>query len=149
MILVDVNVPIHAINRNSPHHAQLRTWWDERLSGMSPVAIPWAVCFGFVRITTNPRIVTPAFGVGEALDYVASWLKQPCVKIPEPLDGHWDLAASLLRAAGTAAALTTDAHLAALAIQHGCELCTTDTDFSRFPGLRWRNLLVEKSGKGS
>ena len=145
MILVDVNIPIHAINRNSRHHTRIRAWWDEQLSGASPVAIPWAVCFGFVRIMTNPRIVQPTLGVDDALGYVTSWLRQPCVNIPEPLDGHWELAASLLRGAGTGANLTTDAHLATLAIQHGCQLCTTDTDFSRFPNLRWRNLIAEPS----
>jgi len=144
MILVDVNIPIHAINRNSPHHARLRDWWDDQLSGVRPVALPWAVCFSFVRIMTNPRIFTSPLSVDEASEYVSSWLAQPCVRTLDPLDGHWQLAASLLREAGTAANLTTDAHLAALAIQHGCELCTTDADFSRFPGLRWRNLLERR-----
>ena len=144
MILVDVNIPIHAINRDSRHHDRVRAWWDARLSGTRPVGLAWAVCFGFVRILTNPRIVLPPLGVDEALAYVTSWLKQPCTRIVQPLDGHWDLAASLLKAAGTAANLTTDAHLAALAIQNGCELYTTDSDFARFPGLRWHNLLVDR-----
>ena len=144
MILVDVNIPIHAINRDSPHHEQLRKWWDRRLSGSDPVGLAWVVCFGFVRIMTNPRVVMPPLPVQDALEYVSSWLDQPCTRLVQPRDGHWDLAASLLRAAGTAANLTTDAHLAALAIQNGCELCTTDNDFARFPGLRWRNLLLER-----
>ncbi len=143
MILVDVNIPIHAVSRNARQHERLRVWWDEKLSGVIPVAIPWAVSFGFVRIMTNPRIVQPALSVEEALDYVTSWLRQPCVRIVEPIDGHWDLAAGLLRQAGAAANLTTDAHLAALAIQHGCELYSTDADFARFPGLHWRNPLEQ------
>jgi len=142
-ILVDVNIPIHAINENSPHHERLRVWWDEQLSGARPVGLTWNVCFAFVRITTNPRIVAAPLSVDEATEYVTSWLNQPCVRIVEPLDGHWELAASLLRQAGSGGNLTTDAHLAALAIEHGCVLCSTDTDFSRFPGLEWRNLLAE------
>ncbi len=141
MILVDVNIPIHAVNTDSPHHERLCAWWDAQLSGVRPVALPWAVVFGFVRITTNPRILARPLAVDDALEYVDSWFRQPCVRSLDPLDGHWDLTASLLRKAGTAANLTTDAHLAALAIQHGCELCSTDADFARFPGLRWRNLL--------
>lgn len=141
MILVDVNIPIHAVSGGARGHDRLRAWWDERLSSASPIAIPWAVSFGFVRIMTNPRIVQPALDVDEALACVASWFAQPCVRVIEPLDGHWELAASLLHHAGAAANLTTDAHLAALAIQHGCELCSTDTDFARFPGLRWHNPL--------
>jgi toxin-antitoxin system PIN domain toxin len=99
------------------------------------------VVFGFVRIVTNPRILAEPLSVSDAIAYVNGWFEQPCVQIVEPLDGHWGLAASLLEQAGTAGNLTTDAHLAALAIQHGCELCSTDTDFGRFPGLRWRNPL--------
>ena len=147
MILVDVNIPIHAVCRSAQEHDRLRAWWDEQLSGATPVAIPWAVSFGFVRIMTNPRIVQPALRVEEALDYVTSWFGQPCVRVIEPLDGHWELVASLLRHAGVAANLTTDAHLAALAIQHGCELCSTDADFARFRGLRWRNPLDAPSGR--
>ncbi len=141
MLLVDVNIPIHAINRNSSQHERLRAWWDARLSDVQPVALPWVVCLGFVRIMTNPRIFAVPLTVADATGYVASWLAQPCVRVIEPLDGHWDLVTSLLEQAGTAANLTTDAHLAALAIQHGCELFSTDTDFARFPGLRWRNPL--------
>ena len=141
MILVDVNIPIHAINDNSPHHEKLRRWWDDRLSVPDPVGLAWVVCFGFVRIMTNPRIIRPALKLEDALEYVNSWMEQPCTAIVQPREGHWELAASLLREAGTAGNLTTDAHLAALAIQNGCELCTTDADFGRFSGLRWRNLL--------
>ncbi len=141
MILVDVNIPVHALSRGSREHGRLREWWDGHLSGVTPVAIPWAVSFGFVRIMTNPRIVSPPLGVEEALGCVSSWFRQPCVRVIEPLDGHWELTASLLRRVGAAGNLTTDAHLAALAIQHGCELCSTDADFARFPGLRWSNPL--------
>jgi len=98
------------------------------------------VSLGYVRVMTNPRIIAPPLSVDEALDDVSAWLGQPCVRVIEPLEGHWDLVASLLREAGTATNLTMDAHLAALAIQHGCEIWTTDADFGRFPGLRWRNL---------
>jgi toxin-antitoxin system PIN domain toxin len=143
MILVDVNLPVHALNSNSPVHAKARRWWDAQLSGVSPVGLPWTVVFGFVRITTNPRMLAEPLTVSEATGYVRSWFEQPCVRTVEPLDGHWALAASLLEQAGTGGNLTTAAHLAALAIQHGCELCSTDTDFARFPRLRWRNPLLD------
>ena len=142
MILVDVNLPVHALNSNSPVHEKARRWWDDQLSGVRPVGLPWAVIFGFVRITTSPRILAEPLSVSEAIGYVNSWFEQPCVRAVEPLDGHWALAASLLEQAGVGGSLTTDVHLAALAIQHGCELCSTDTDFARFPTLRWRNPLL-------
>jgi toxin-antitoxin system PIN domain toxin len=142
MILVDVNIPIHAINIDSACHERVRTWWDGALSGAEPVVLPWATIFGFVRITTHPRVMVRPLSLPEASEYVQSWLAQPCVLTLDPTDGHWTLAEKLLRAAGTAGNLTTDAHLAALAIQHGCELYTTDADFGRFPGLRWKNLAV-------
>jgi len=137
VILPDVNVLIHAINADSPRNARTRAWWDRCLSGATPVCLSWAVIFGFVRITTSYRILERPLSLEEAASYVRSWLAQPCVRVVVPREGHWDLVESLLRAAGTAGNLTTDAHLAALAIQHGCTLYTTDTDFARFPDLKW------------
>lgn len=78
MIIVDVNIPIHAINRESRYHDLVRSWWDEQLSGARPVGLAWVVCFGFVRILTNPRIISPPLRVDDALDFVSSWMRQPC-----------------------------------------------------------------------
>ena len=143
MVLVDVNLPIHAVNNDSPLHEGARDWWDETLSGVRPVGLAWVVASGFVRITTNRRIVARPLTPAEATEHVSSWFEQPCVRVLGPQPGHWRLATSLLEAAGTAGNLTMDAHLAALAIEHGCELCSTDSDFARFPGLNWRNPLVD------
>jgi uncharacterized protein len=138
MIFPDTNVLIHAVNADSPRHEHFREWWDASLSGSTPVCLAWAVVLAYVRITTNPRIMSHPLSTDEACSDVASWLSQGCVRIVSPLDGHWQLVHALLREAGTAGNLTSDAHLAALAMQHGCTLYSTDTDFARFPGLSWK-----------
>jgi toxin-antitoxin system PIN domain toxin len=142
MMLVDVNIVVYAINKDAARHEKAREWWDEQLSGTRPVCLPWAVILGFIRIVTNPRILQKPLHVKEALDYVDSWLDQACVRTLDPTETHWSLVKSNLGKAGTGGNLTTDAHLAALAIEHGCELYSTDSDFSRFPDLRWRNPLL-------
>lgn len=142
MILVDVNILVYSVNRDAPRHERAREWWDDRLSGVKPVCLAWVSLLGFARITTNPRIVPRALTIEEAGGYISSWLEQPCLLVLEPLEGHWRRVEELLRLAGTAANLTTDAHLAALAMEHGCEVCSTDVDFARFPGVRWSNPLA-------
>ena len=142
MVLVDVNLPLHAVNSESPFHERARTWWDSLLSQPDPVCLAWVTVLGFVRIATNSRVFVHPMLHTEAMACIDSWLEQPCIRIIEPLPGHWDLTKELLHAAGTAGNLTTDAHLAALAIQHSCTLCSTDSDFSRFPGLQWKNPIV-------
>jgi len=146
MILVDVNLPVHAVNADSPFHSAARNWWDGALSGIEPVCLGWVTVMGFVRITTNRRIVPNPLSPGEAFAYVDSWFRQPCVRSIDPLRGHWELMKELLEVAGTAGNLTTDAHLAALAMQHGCEVYSTDTDFARFPRVRWTNPLARGDG---
>lgn len=143
MILVDVNLPVHAVNLDSPFHPAARAWWDATLSGLEPVCLAWITVVGFVRITTDRRIVPDPLSPAQAFEYIDSWFGQPCVRSIEPLPGHWELMKQLLDAAGTAGNLTTAAHLAALAMQHGCDVCSTDTDFARFPRVRWRNPLRE------
>jgi len=142
MILVDVNLPVHAVNLDSPFHDKARAWWDSRLSGAEPVCLAWVTILGFVRITTSRLVLAQPLCHTEAFEYVDSWFGQPCVRTLDPLPGHWGLVRSLLDRAGTAGSLTTDAHLAALALQHGCEVCSTDTDFGRFPGLPWQNPIM-------
>lgn len=137
MILPDVNVLIHAVNADSPRNDRIRAWWDGCLSGLDAVYLPWVVILGFVRITTNPRIFEHPMSVDEASGYIQSWLDRPPVRTVEAGTGHWQRVSRLLQHAGAAGNLTTDAHLAALAMEHGCVLFSTDTDFARFPGLRW------------
>jgi toxin-antitoxin system PIN domain toxin len=140
--LVDVNVLLHAVNADAPRHQAAMSWWQARLSAEEPVFLAWVTILGFVRIATNARIVAAPLSVAEAGAYVREWLAQPSVRIATPLEGHWARVEALLASAGTAGNLTTDAHLAALAIEHGSEVCSTDTDFARFPGVRWCNPLV-------
>ncbi len=138
MILPDVNILLHAVNADSPRNEHIRLWWDNCLAGPTPVYLPWVVILGFVRISTNPRLFDAPLSVDEAVGYIRSWLRQPPVRSIVPMDGHWDLVEKLLSHAGTAGNLTTAAHLAALAIQWDCTLYSTDTDFARFPGVKWK-----------
>lgn len=124
-----------------------RAWWDEALSGTELVGFPWAVLLGFIRLTTNRMVFVNPWPVEDALQRVEAWLQQPNVRVLHPSAGHTTLLAGFLRGLGTAGNLTTDAHLAALAVEHGCTLCSTDTDFARFPGLTWRNPLAAQNVK--
>ena len=142
MILVDVNLPVHAVNLDSPLHEPARAWWDARLSGVEPVCLAWVTILGFLRITTSRHILPQPLAHHEACEYVDAWFGQACVRTVDPLPGHWELVRSLLGSVGSAGNLTTDAHLAALALQHGCQVCSTDSDFGRFPRLRWSNPLA-------
>ncbi|CAN5489738.1 type II toxin-antitoxin system VapC family toxin [soil metagenome] len=141
MKLPDLNLLIYAIDRSSPSHRPVVTWWNGLLSGNETVALSWTVLLGFVRLTTNPSIVHAPLDAHEALDYVDRWLAQPVTTVIEPTPRHARVLRDLLGDTGTAGNLVSDAHLAALAIEHGAELCSADRDFGRFPGLRWMNPL--------
>lgn len=141
MILVDANVLLYAEDQQSPHHEMAREWWDAQLSGASPVCLCWTVLGAFIRIGTNPRVFEHPLSLDQALSRVQSWLDQPCTRIIHPTDRHWIVFQKMLIEGQAVANLVTDAHLAALASEHGCELISTDTDFSRFPGVRWKNPL--------
>jgi uncharacterized protein len=141
MILVDANLLLYAEDRLSPHHAAVREWWDAQLSGATSVCLCWTVLCAFIRISTNPRVFEHPLSLDQATARVQSWIDQPCVRLVQPTDRHWAVFRKLLRDGQAVANLVSDAHLAALAIEHGCELVSTDSDFSRFPGIRWRNPL--------
>jgi uncharacterized protein len=141
VILVDANVLLYAEDQLSAHHGWAREWWDAQLSGVSPVCLCWPVMDAFIRIGTNPRVFEHPLSLGEALTRVQSWLDQPCTRVIHPTDRHWIVFQKLLIEGQAVANLVADAHLAALAIEHGCELISTDRDFSRFPGIKWRNPL--------
>lgn len=142
MILPDVNLLIYAHNEAAPLHDPARNWWRDRMVGPTPVAIPWAVVFGFVRLVTHPAVLDTPLAPHQALDRVDSWFEPDHVTVLEPGPRHLRVARDLFRATGVGGALTTDTHLAALAIEHGAELHSNDGDFSRFPGLRLWNPLV-------
>lgn len=139
MILPDVNVLVHAHNSESPVHERARRWWDGCLGGTQGVGLAWATLLGFIRVCTNRRILARPLPVTDVMDRIGSWLELPHVHVPHPSDGHFKKLREALERLGTAANLTTDAHLATLAIERGYVLYTTDADFARFPGLRWVN----------
>jgi uncharacterized protein len=141
VILPDLNLVVYAHNRDAPHHVEARVWWEGLLNGTEPIAVPWVVVLGFVRLMTHRSVLVHPMSPAAALGHVRAWFAQPNVERPEPGQQHVDLLDRLLSAAGTGGNLTTDAHLAALAIEHQCELHSNDNDFARFPGLRWRNPL--------
>lgn len=141
MILVDANILLYAEDRSSKLHREAKGWWDSQLSSDLPVCLPWMILLAFLRIATNRRAFQTPLNLSAAVHRVQSWLNQPCVRIIEPTSRHWDILSRLLKEGQAVANLVSDAHLAALAIEHGCTLFSTDADFSRFPKLKWKNPL--------
>ena len=144
MILADANLLIYAIDSDPPQHERARPWLEQVLSDAAPVGLPWIVILAFVRITTRAGIMRRPLALAEALAYVDSWLQQPCVEIVAPGEHHWPILRRLLEATGTAGNLTSDAHVAALALERGAAVCSTDHDFARFPGIRHVNPLTAR-----
>jgi hypothetical protein len=142
MILVDANLLIYAHVAGSPHHAQAQTWLDEQLRGSVRVGLPWMCLLAFLRIVTNPRIHSRPENIPDAWRQVAEWLVQEPVWIPPPTERHAGILKDQLDTSGAHGNLVYDAHLAALAIEHGLVLCSADADFARFPQLRWHNPLT-------
>jgi uncharacterized protein len=139
VILPDINLLLYAYNRDAPHHEAARTWWETLLRSATPVALPWAVSVGFIRLMTHRAILVRPLQASRAVAHVRSWLVLSNVEPIEPGPRHLEILDRLFESTGVAGGLTTDAHLAALAIEHQCELHSNDTDFARFPGLRWNN----------
>lgn len=142
MILVDANLLVYAHVRSFPQHGRARTWLDAQLNGNSRVGLPWPSLNAFLRIVTNPRIFQMAATMADAWQQVEAWLDCEATWIPETTERHRDVLGSLLQASGMQANLVPDAHLAALAMEHGLILCSTDGDFARFKNLRWQNPLA-------
>ncbi len=143
MILIDVNLLIYAHVQASPEHEAARTWLDHQLNGaVARVGLPWYSLLGFLRIVTNPRMTAPAESIAGALAQMKAWLDCENAWIPEPSERHISILAEILLRANRGGKLVSDAHLAALAIEHGLTLCSADNDFARFAGLRWINPLA-------
>jgi toxin-antitoxin system PIN domain toxin len=142
LILVDANVLIYARVRSFTQHQRAREWLDQQLNGLSRVGLPWTSLLAFLRIVTNARIFEHPEPIAKAWDQVEAWLSCPTAWIPEPTERHAELLDTLFTLPGVHANLVPDAHLAALALEHGLTLCSTDGDFGRFPGLRWLNPLA-------
>lgn len=141
MILVDANVLVYAHVASFPQHRAARDWLDRQLSGSAAVGLPWPSLLAFLRIVTNPRIFEQPEPISDAWEQVTAWVDCESASIPQPGDRHVEILAGLLADPAVRGNLVQDAHLAALAIEHGLLLCSTDGDFARFPGLRWHNPL--------
>lgn len=136
MKLLDLNILLYAMDESSPRHQPARAWLDETLSGPATVAFAWHVLVGFVRLATRSAVFAEPLSVDEAFDVIDGWLQQPCVTVLHPTERHPQVLRGLLMPLGTAGNLTNDAHLAALAVEHGAQICSTDVDFRRFSGVR-------------
>jgi toxin-antitoxin system PIN domain toxin len=141
VILVDANLLVYAHVAAQPQHAAARAWLDEQLNSTVAVGLPWSSLLAFLRLVSNPRIFERPEPIGDAWSQVEAWLDCPPVWVPHPTDRHREILGGLLLDPGVRGNLVPDAHLAALAIEHGLLLCSTDGDFARFPGLRWHNPL--------
>jgi len=142
VILVDANLLIYAIDSDAPNHARARKWLEDSLSGTAVIGLAWIVILAFLRLTTRPGILARPLRLEAALEFVDEWLSQPCVEAVGPGPGHWAVLRNLLKTTGAAGNLTSDAHLAALAIESGSTVHSTDNDFKRFPGIEHVNPLA-------
>jgi len=140
--LPDVNLLVYTTDESSPHCARARSWLEEALSGTEEVGFAWLALVGFIRISTSSAAFSSPLSTAGAFEYVDSWLGAPVATVVHPSDRHATHLRELLESIGsTGGNLTSDAHLAALAIEHGAELCSHDNDFARFDGLRWTDPL--------
>lgn len=148
MILLDANLLVYAHVSQFAQHDRARLWLDDRLDGSLPVGFPWSTLIAFLRLVTNARIFERPEPVARAWRQVETWLDSPVAWIPQPTDRHREVLGRLLVSHGAPANLVADAHLAALAIEHGLVLCSSDSDFARFQSLRWDNPLSEPVRRG-
>jgi toxin-antitoxin system PIN domain toxin len=141
-VIVDANVLLYAVETNSPHHEAALQWLEAALNGQTRVGLPWTSLTAFLRISTNPRITANTLTSEEAWSFVDDWLREDVAWIPVPTSGHAQILRALLVGGDIRGNLVADAHLAALAIEHGVAVCSADSDFARFPGVRWINPLA-------
>ena len=141
MIVPDANLLIYSVNADSPFHRRAKTWIEETLNGKDAIGLSWSVLTAFIRITTRRNTYAKPVSVEESFEYIEAWLAHPAVTLVHPGPKHFSILRELLVGVGTGGNLTSDAHLAALAIEHGAELCSSDYDFGRFPRLNWSNPL--------
>ena len=142
MILIDANLLLYAANHSSPDHEKAVEWLDEKLNGSARVGLPWPSLLAFVRLASNPSVLRKPVSPKVAWRQVEEWLTAEVAWIPAPGKHHPTILGKLLADRAMTSRLVPDAHLAALAIEHGVTLCSTDGDFARFAGLRWENPLT-------
>ena len=144
MILVDANLLVYAANQVAPEHERARSWLDAHLSGTARVGLPWPSLLAFVRIVSNPAILRNPVTPRDAWQQAKQWLACDAAWVPLPGTRHADVLEALLEDQMITSRLVPDAHLAALAIEHGLTLCSTDGDFARFRSLKWENPLAAR-----
>ncbi|MCZ7590351.1 MAG: PIN domain-containing protein [Gaiella sp.] len=140
-MLVDANILLFAADRTSPHHAPSSHWLETALGGIARVGLPWESLVAFVRIATNPRVMRDPVTTMTAWGQVRDWLAAPAAWVPTPTVRHDEVLGALLEQSGVTGDLVHDAHLAALAIEHGVPICSADSDFARFRAVEWVNPL--------
>jgi toxin-antitoxin system PIN domain toxin len=135
--VVDANVLPYAVDEDSPNHAAAHAWLDEALAGAEPIAFAWVVLLAFLRLSTHPSLAAQPLTLDQATEQLEEWLGEPPALVVHPTDRHVSLLRGLLTPLGTAANLVSDAHLAALALEHGAGIVSFDRDFQRFEGVAW------------
>ena len=141
MIVVDANLLIYAYDLDSAHHKKSLSWLEELLSGVEAVGLPWPSVSAFLRVITNRRLPGMRVTLEQAVQVVDEWLQQPNVQVLVPADQHWSVLRQMILEGRASGPLVSDAEIAAITIEQGAVLHTTDRDFARFPGLRWKNPL--------
>lgn len=142
MILVDANLLLYAYHPRAKQHEECRAWLEAALSGPDLVRFAWLTLWAFLRVATSPRVFDRPLSAVEAEAAISSWLDQPVAGILEPGERHWDILRGVIRDSQSAGPLVMDAVLAAIALEHGATVYTTDRDFARFSGLKWKNPLI-------
>jgi uncharacterized protein len=142
VILIDANILIYAHVNSFAQHVRSREWLDQQLNAAAPVGLPWASVLAFLRLVTNPRVFERPEPMRDAWQQVCMWFSSETVWVPQPTERHAELLGEFLAVPGVHGNLVPDAHLAALAVEHGLTLCSTDGDFARFEGLRWVNPIA-------
>jgi toxin-antitoxin system PIN domain toxin len=143
-VIVDANVLLYAVDADSTFHEAARGWLEETLNGPTRVGLPWASLLAFQRISTHPRAAASPLSPGQAWSYIADWLDTDATWVPAPGEKHAEILHRLIIDGDLRGNLVTDAHLAALAIEHGVGVCSTDSDFARFAGLTWVNPVAPR-----
>ena len=146
MILIDANLLLYAYHPKAEQHARSRKWLEQTLSGPDLVRFAWLTLWAFLRISTNPRVFEHPLSTAEAEAAVSSWLMRPNAGLLEPGERYWDILRGLMRESQATGPLVMDAAIAALALEHGAILHTSDRDFARFPGLKWSNPIGQTPG---
>jgi len=142
MIVPDVNILVYAYNKDAPHHRAARRWWEDTLSATETVGLTWVACLGYLRLTTSRRVLLQPWNPTEAVEHIRTWLARPQVQLLQAGPRHLDILAGFAAAGVLSSDLTTDAHLAAIAIEYQGTICSNDGDFDRFPGLRHQNPVL-------